>query len=375
MIFRTMRANTKTAKRQLLARPLAAALFAVLVAAGPALSASADSFDEQINALEQQSAGFQAQAGQLRQQENDLQAQLSALDVQSQAIEAQIAANELKQQQLNDQIQQTSNQIAQQKQALGQTLKAMYINSDVSPLEMVASSKNISDFIDKQEYRNKISDAIQQSLDKIKKLQAELTDQRTQVQHALADQKTMQANLADQETQKNQLIAETQGQEAAYQQLVTANNAKVSDLQAQQRAANARLFGGQAGSGPDCGGGYPAAYCQVPMDSVVDNWGMYNRECVSYTAWKVASTGRYVPYGLGNANMWPAGARAAGIPVDGNPKAGDVAIWDIGPYGHAMYVESVNGNGTISVSQYNADYYGHFSTATISSSGLHFIHF
>jgi surface antigen len=240
---------------------------------------------------------------------------------------------------------------------------------------MIASSKSISDFIDKQEYRNKIRDAIQESLKQIKDLQVKLTAQRQEVEHVLADQKTMQAQLADQENQKNQLLAETQGQEAAYQQLTNDKNSKIADLRAQQRAANARFIG-SAGSGPACGGGYPGLYCNASMDSVVDSWGMYNRECVSYTAWKVASTGRYVPYGLGNANMWPGGARAAGVPVDTTPKAGDVAIWNIGYYGHAMYVESVNGNGTINISQYNADWNGTFSYAyNISPSGLQFIHF
>jgi len=376
MIFvATMRAKIKTTIPFDLKKTAAGTLMALLMAIYPAMSATADSFDDQINALQQQISGFQAQAGQLRAQADDLQAQLSALDVQKQAIEAQISANELKKQQLDEQIQQTSDHIAQQKDGLGKNLRSMYVDGSITPLEMVASSKSISDFIDKQEYRNKIRDAIQESLAQIKTLQAQLTKQRQDVEHVLADQKALNTSLADQENQKNQLLAETQGQEDAYKQLVDSNNSKINDLRSQQRAANARFFGGQAGTGPDCGGGYPSAYCNVAMDSVVDNWGMYNRECVSYTAWKVASTGRYIPYGLGNANMWPDGARAHGIPVDSNPRVGDVAILYIGPYGHAMYVEGVNGDGTISVSQYNADYYGHFSTARVNASGLSFIHF
>ena len=83
-----------------------------------------------------------------------------------------------------------------------------------------------------------------------------------------------------------------------------------------------------AGSGATCGGGYPAKWCERPRTTVIDNWGMYNRECVSYTAFRVAASGRYMPYwgGFGNANQWDDNARAAGIPVDGNPQAGDVAI-------------------------------------------------
>jgi surface antigen len=79
--------------------------------------------------------------------------------------------------------------------------------------------------------------------------------------------------------------------------------------------------------------------------------------------------------GVGNANQWPDDARAAGIPVDSNPQVGDVAIQYIGTAGHAMYVEAVNGDGTIQISQYNGDYNGSYSTATVSASGLSFIHF
>ncbi len=111
---------------------------------------------------------------------------------------------------------------------------------------------------------------------------------------------------------------------------------------------------------------------------MIDSWGMFNRECVSYTAWKVAESGRYMPYwgGIGNANQWDDNARAYGIPADGSPRAGDVAIKNSQPYGHAMYVEGVNSNGTINISQYNASLDGRFSRVyNMSPGGLVFIHF
>ncbi len=369
-----MRTQTNTTILGSLRKAAAGTVLALLLAIYPATSTLADNFDDQINALQQQVSAYQEQAGQLRAQADNLQAQIGAIDTQKRAIEAQISANEVKKEQLNQQIQETSDRIVKQKDGLGKNLRSMYVESDISPLEMVASSKSISDFIDKQEYRNKIRDAIQDSLKQIKDLQAKLTAQRQEVENVLASQKALQANLAEQEAQKNQLLAETQGQEDAYRQLVSSNNTKINDLRSQQRAANARFIG-SAGSGPACGGGYPGVYCNAPMDSIVDNWLMYNRECVSYAAWKVYVTHGYSPTGWGNANMWPGKARNAGLAVDGNPRVGDVAVWNVGYYGHVMYVESVNGDGTITVSQYNADWNGTYSTARVSASGLEFIHF
>ncbi|HMR72992.1 MAG TPA: CHAP domain-containing protein, partial [Candidatus Saccharibacteria bacterium] len=125
-------------------------------------------------------------------------------------------------------------------------------------------------------------------------------------------------------------------------------------------------------------GGYPDKWAYAPLDSLVDSWGMYNRECVSYTAWKVFQKNGYMPYwgGRGNANQWPANARAAGIPTGSTPKVGSVAVSMSGPYGHTMWVEAVNGN-QIYVSQYNYYYngWGNYSEMWLNASGLIYIYF
>lgn len=128
---------------------------------------------------------------------------------------------------------------------------------------------------------------------------------------------------------------------------------------------------------PACGGGYPNAWCSVPKDTLIDNWGMYNRESVSYAAYKVSASGRTMPYwgGHGNANQWPANARAAGIAVDGTPRVGDVAIANVGAYGVAMYVEALLPGGKIHISAYDLDGLGNYSEKDLLSNGLTFIHF
>ena len=373
---KTMRSTTQnTTTAASFKRALIVLLIAFVCAVYPAAQALADTYDDQIRALQQEAQGYQNEAGRLRAEADTLQSTINVLNAQSAALQAQISSNEIKAQQLNQQIKDTEQRIANQKDAMGRNLRSMYVESTITPLEMIASSKSIGDFIDKQEYRNKIRDSIQSSLEKIKELKADLEKQKIEVDHVLADQKEMHAQLAEQESAKNNLLAQTQGQEAAYQSLVGQKNNEISNLRAQQRAANSRFIPG--GGGPACGGGYPGVYCNAPMDSIVDMWGMYNRECVSYAAFKVQQSGRYMPYwgGRGNANQWDDNARASGIPVDSTPRVGDVAVWNVGYYGHVMYVEGVHGDGTISISQYNADWNGTYSTNRISASGLQFIHF
>lgn len=59
---------------------------------------------------------------------------------------------------------------------------------------------------------------------------------------------------------------------------------------------------------------------------------------------------------LGNANTWAGGAMALGYAVDHTPSAGAVFQTASGWYGHVGYVESVNGDGSIVVTEMNYSY-------------------
>lgn len=356
---------------------------ALLLAVTPLQPVLADSFDDQIKALERDVAGYQNEAGRLRAEADTLQNKVNALNAEKGRLQAQIDLNNAKIEQLTKQIAETQLKIEDQKKLLGNNLVALYLDNSVSPLEMLASSKNISDYIDKQEYRDTIRAGLQDSIAQVKKLEEDLNKQKKETEAALADQKAQRDELAAKESEQALLLAQTQGQEAAYQNMVSTSNSQINNLRSQQRAANLK-WGGNVSYGPACGGGYsgPFNWCNAPLDAYVDNWGMYTRECVSYTAFKVWQSGRHMPYwgGRGNANQWDDNARAAGIPVDSNPESGDVAVWPVGYYGHVMYVEAVRGNGDIYISEYNFDWTGRYSERTISKStwqsqGFQFIHF
>lgn len=398
MSLLNMRAKTKTANIKTFVRTTSAVFFAILMAIAPAITARADVYDDQIKALQSQAAQYQAQAVQLKSQASDLQSQIDGIAAQESAIQTQISSSELKLQQLNAQIEQTQEQIINVKQALANNLKSEYLDSNISPLEMVASSKSISDFIDKQEYRNKIRDSVQQNLTQVQLLNTQLAKQKSDVEQELAKQKSAQTRLAEQDQEKNDLLAQTQGQQAAYQQLAQQQLDRVKAVQAAQAAAFARLFGqGYKSSGIYgrlefknltaniyCGGGYPSYYCGMPQDNFGDEWQLYNRECVSYAAWAMQYRfGKAVPgfHGNGNADDWPGYLNGRnGIVADSTPAAGTVVIIPhemIGGVGHAAVVESVS-DGWMHVSQYNwnSPPDGRYSEMDLKvAPGLIFIHF
>lgn len=378
LIYKRMAHTNKHDKKVSLLRTITLVIAAVALAATPLQQTYADSYDDQIRALKGQIAEYQAQAGALRAQADTLQNKVNALNAEKAQLQTQIDLNTTKVAQLEQQIIDTQNQIEQQKVLLGNSLVALYLDNSVSPLEVLASSKSISDYIDKQEYRESVRAGLQDSIAKVKKLQADLTQQKKDTENALADQKTQRDALAAKEQEQAVLLAQTQGQEAAYQNMVKQSNSQIASLRAQQAAANLK-WGGSV-TFEAAGGGYPAMWANAPLDAYVDDWGMYTRECVSFAAFKVAASGRYMPYGLGNAINWPNGARAHGISVDGNPQEGDVAVWPVGYYGHVMVIYSVNGDGSIFIGEYNYDWTGRYSERLISrttwqAQGFQFIHF
>jgi peptidoglycan DL-endopeptidase CwlO len=364
----------------------------ILVFAGFAPTASADSYQDQINQLNAQDNLTQAQIDALSNQASSYQAEINQLQGQVSGLQNAIALNQAKQTQIQQQIQENKAKVAQEKQTLADVIRTMYVSGQVSTVEMLASSKNISDFVNAETYRSVVSNEIQDLLSQIASLQAQLKQQNAQLNIVLNTENQQSSQLQSTEAQQQQLLSYNQAQQASYNQQIQNNQAEITTLQAEQLAANRTLLdnGGVIDASGTCGVSgdtYPATAtgpdgnwgCSYPLDNAIDNWGMYNRECVSYTAWMVYSTYGYMPYwgGNGNANQWPADAEAAGIPVGSTPKINSVAIFMGGssdPYGHAMWVVGINGD-MITVKQYNLYYDGNYYETTINDTGLTYIYF
>lgn len=354
---------------------------------------SADPYDDRINALQQQIDSYNSQATQLRTQADTLQSAITLLQTQAADIQAQINISQEKYNKLAAQISDTEQKIQDNRNALGQTIASMYVDDNITPLEMLASSKNISDFLDKQEYRSSIRNQLASTIDKIKILKTQLVQQQNDIQLVLDKQKAQKNSLIATQNQQQSLLEQTQGQEAAYRTLISqAKSQMAADTAARQAYYQSQLKNGNGSSGVSgdfyysnfsgnqgCSGGYP--YCG-PQDSMIDPWALYNRECVSYVAW--ALTNRFHKYvgsfnGQGNAYEWVDSApNFSGAVRVYDPQPGDAVITPskpgFSPLGHAMIVESVSGN-TIHISQYNFYGTGEYSTMDIKNSGITLLRF
>jgi hypothetical protein len=106
------------------------------------------------------------------------------------------------------------------------------------------------------------------------------------------------------------------------------------------------------------------AACPDPTGWATERWNAHagypsfggtvdGANCTNYVAWRLMRTGGFsetAVRGLGNAAAWDTGAISRGYTVNRTPAVGAVAQWDSN---HVAYVEQVNGDGTIVISESN----------------------
>ncbi len=95
-----------------------------------------------------------------------------------------------------------------------------------------------------------------------------------------------------------------------------------------------------------------------------------NLYSAGYCTWYVKNRRPDLPNNLGNAYTWVSRAAAQGLSTGSTPVVGAV-----GQQGnHVVYVESVNGDGTVTISEMNFNGWNVISSRTVSASNFQYIY-
>ena len=310
-------------------------------------------------------------------QADTLDGEIARLNEEIKMYEARIVANRAKADDLKKQIEENTKKLDLQKDALADMIIAMYLEGETDELTLLASSSSLSDYAERQTRLDATRDQISLSTQMVETLKNDLEAQKKEVDRVIADQEIQQQAIQETKRREEELVAVYKANAASYAaESAAARKIKEAEIAEAIRKNNST---GVIGNGVNT---YPKRN-NCPQDNLrYSFYGGYVCQCVSYTGWKV-----FERYGIrisawGNANQWHNTARRLGYKVDHTPEAGSVAISTSGPYGHAMWVEAVNDNGTINLSEYNNSYSsashkaGDFGYRIgVSTSGMWFIHF
>ena len=388
-------------------------------------SVNAQDIDSQISSANSQIQNLnnqkQAVAGQVEQLSQDLtnvQSRINSVQAEQETAKANLEV-------LKSEISKLETLIAERNERLKDQARAVQVNGARSYVDFLLNADSITDVVnrigvivdlvganrqlmqeqarDKEQVQTK-EQAQKDNLDQQKANEAQLQNLQTELSATFTKHKATLANLSNEELEaiaardglvqeKERLAAEkarADAEKAAAQK--AAEEAKEAMLKATEEAvAKAAATPGAATASTPAtiaakseAASTPAKAANIvvggsfaaPDPSFVAALnGGYFGQCTYYMYNRFAQLGSPIrTTALGNAAEWPANAAAAGYGVSSTPRAGTAIVFQRGVggadpvYGHVGFVERVNADGSLFISEMNVQGVNVISTRTIPAS-------
>lgn len=266
------------------------------------------------------------------------------------------------------------------KALLRANMRELYKRADVSTFELLASSESFSEFIDEQEYLERLKLSIQDTTEAVLEISLDISGRQNEQKELLLMQETMKESLADAREERELLLDETTNEGLRLRKYS-------QNLTKRQQEINREFLRMSQMISTDGGGGYPWASalcvytdepdgaCLHPDDSArhyewyfgnnkkdrLDPWGYFLRNCTSYVAWRSAQEGFALDTAgpnrrsLGDGGSWGDKKNVAKyeeLSVGREPKVGSFAVFKLSGFGHVAFVEEISGD-RVRISEYN----------------------
>ena len=372
-------------------------------------SVNAQDIDSQISSANSQIQNLnnqkQAVAGQVEQLSQDLtnvQTRINSVQAEQETAKANLEV-------LKAEISKLETLIAERNERLKDQARAVQVNGARSYLDFLLNADSITDVVnrigvivdlvganrqlmqeqarDKEQVQTK-EQAQKDNLAKQEANEAQLQNLQSELSATFTKHKATLANLSNEELEaiaardglvqeKERLAAEkarADAEKAAAQK--AAEEAKEAMLKATEEAvakAAATPAAATASTPAKAANIVVGGSFAAPNPSFVAALnGGYFGQCTYYMYNRFAQLGAPIrTTALGNAAEWPANAAAAGYGVSSTPRAGTAIVFQRGVggadpvYGHVGFVERVNADGSLFISEMNVQGVNVISTRTI----------
>ena len=381
---------------------------------------SAQDFDSQINSVNSTIANINDKKAAVNATIDSLVSELSGVQTKIDATQAQKAEAQAAIDSLKSEISKLEKVIAERNKRLEEQARAVQTNGARSYVDFLLNAENLSDIVNRigvvMDLISANRDLMQQQAEDKKQVEAkeqqqqaklaeqqkaeeELQGLQTKLNETFDKNKVLLANLSQEElaeiSKRDGLVAEKETfqkrlaeekakaeaeaariAEASRQALaaeVTNSVATATSYQSlTSRAASSATAATQTSNYTyTTGGGFPAV---DPSYRAALNGGYFG-QCTYYVFNRMAQVGTPIGHSMmGNAAEWPAYARSYGYSVSNSPSAGSAIVFQQGlagadpTYGHVAFVEAVNADGSLYISEMNVQGLNVISYRTISAS-------
>ncbi len=189
----------------------------------------------QIQELEKQIAQYKEMVKSSQTQSNTLKNAIAKMEAQIKKIETEIRLTQtkisqttLKIQGLGSDITTQNIELEKQKNNLSQAIQALNEYDQTGPLELILGHDNFSDILNQAQYVNNLQVGLQQKLNVIKQLKAQLESQKTQSEDQKAALESLKKQLSgqtlvldSQRDDQKDLLTTSKNQEKVYQATLT----------------------------------------------------------------------------------------------------------------------------------------------------------
>ena len=393
----------------------------VLTLGALAPNVSAQDFDSQINSVNSTIANINDKKAAVNATIDSLVSELSGVQTKIDATKAQKAEAQAAIDSLKSEISKLEKVIAERNERLEEQARAVQTNGARSYVDFLLNAENLSDIVNRigvvMDLIGANRDLMQQQAEDKKQVEAkeeqqqaklaeqqkaeeELQGLQTKLNETFDKNKVLLANLSQEElaeiSKRDGLVAEKEAfqkrlaeekakaeaeaariAEASRQALaaeVTNSVATTTSYQSPTSRATSSATAATTQTSSytyTTGGGFPAV---DPSYRAALNGGYFG-QCTYYVFNRMAQVGTPIGHSMmGNAAEWPAYARSYGYSVSNSPSAGSAIVFQQGlagadpTYGHVAFVEAVNADGSLYISEMNVQGLNVISYRTISAS-------
>lgn len=202
--------------------------------------------ESEISSVQEQIKQKEGELEEVQGRVASLENKLAELRIKIEKLTAEINLTKAKIAELKHEIALKQAELDHQREVLAETLRTLYKKGNVSTLQLIIASDSFGEFVNEQEYLERLKLGIQDSVDSIAELKKQLEVEEIQQNELLEQQESQEVVLQTSKKEQAVLLEQTKGEESAYQEQLSELRAKQAKAEQALKDYLASLIGGGA---------------------------------------------------------------------------------------------------------------------------------